>query len=250
MEQSIKTSVDRIAHILRGSNPSICLFGSVVLDDFKFGWSDIDIICLTDTTIQNEQANDLVNLRQTLLSENERNPYFKLFEGGILSKTAFLTGNNDTVVYWGTSGQRIENRYELDPFSKIELLEYGKVLLGEDMRCLISPPTRAEIIAAIRCHYETIRQFGDAHAGWLLDIARGLYTLRTNKVIAKTKAGEWALEECVCPDVAIMKKTLEIRNNPQKWLNDDETKLWLQGLKPYIQRFADVLEMELMKAKG
>jgi hypothetical protein len=247
MEQSIKIMTDRIAHILHGNNPSICLFGSVVLDDFKLGWSDIDIICLTDTIIQNEQANALVNLRQTLMSEYDGNQYFRLFEGGMLTKTAFAAGNDDTVVYWGTSGQRITNKYELDPFSKMELLKYGKMLLGEDIGYLIPFPTRVEIVSAIQRNYETIRKFGDSHVEWLLDIARGLYTLRTNEVSAKTKAGEWSLEEGLCPDVEIMERGLEIRNDPLKYLHTNETKLWSQGLKPYIQRFADILEVELKK---
>jgi len=109
MEQSINIMVNRITNILHDNNPSIFLFGSVVLDDFKLGWSDIDFICLTKKTITNEQANELVNLRQTLLAEYPGDKYFRLFEGGMLSLDAFINNVDDTVVYWGTSGQRITN---------------------------------------------------------------------------------------------------------------------------------------------
>jgi len=245
MEQSINLIVSRIASILKDNNPSIFMFGSVVLGDFKLGWSDIDIICLTEKTIPDKQANELVNLRQTLMAEQEGNPYFRLFEGGMLTLHAFLRNTKDTAVYWGTSGQRITDKYSLCPFSKMELLENGRLLYGSDFRHMITAPTRAEIIGAIKSHYETIRQHGKTGSGWLLDIARCLYTLKTNKIIAKTKAGEWAIAANLCPDVSIMKKVLEIRNNPLELKNSEEAKKWEDTLEPYIQSFADVLEKEL-----
>jgi len=245
MEKSISIMVNRIAGILKGVNPSIFLFGSAVLDDFKLGWSDIDIICLTEKTMQKSQAEELVSLRQALMLEHPGNPYFRLFEGGMLALNAFLHNANDTVVYWGTSGQRITNSYNLCPFGKIELLESGRKLYGDDFRHMLPYPTRAEIIEAIKSHYRTIRQHGKSGVGFLLDTARCVYTLRANKVIAKTKAGEWAIAENICPDVSVMRKALEIRNNPLELLNNENTKQWQGTLEPHIQKFADVLEDEL-----
>lgn len=245
MEQCINIMVSKITNILRDNKPSIFLFGSVVLDDFKLGWSDIDIICLTDGAIQEQQANELVNLRQTLLAQYQGNPYFRLFEGGMLTLNAFLYNDEDTVVYWGTSGQRLTNKFELDPFARIELIENGRLLFGNDFRHLILYPTKTDIVDAIHRHYTIIRKYGKSGGGWLLDIARCLYTLKTNKVIAKTRAGEWAIEENLCPDVEIMKRVLEIRKNPFVFLSNEKTKQWQNTLEPYIQKYADVLEAEL-----
>jgi len=52
---------------------------------------------------------------------------------------------------------------------------------------------------AIRKHAVTTDESLYA-AGRLLDIARCLYTLRTGKVIARTQAGRWALEQGLAPD--------------------------------------------------
>jgi len=248
MEQSINIMATRIASILRENNPSIFLFGSVMLDDFKLGWSDIDIICLTGETIREQQANELVSLRQTLLSEHQGNSYFRLFEGGMLTLDAFLRGTEDTVVYWGTSGQRITSRYGLCAFSKMELINSGRLLHGNDFRHLLSYPTRLEIVSAIEAHYRTIRQHDKSGGGWFLDIARCLYTLKTSKIIAKTKAGEWVIAQNLCPDISIMKKIIEIRKNPHV-LQTEETMQWLATLEQHIQRFADVLENELKCTK-
>lgn len=245
MEQSINIMVNNISNILHDNKPSIFLFGSVVLDDFKLGWSDIDIICLTDKTIESNQADKLVNLRQQLLSEYTEDPYFRLFEGGILSLNSFINNIEDTVIYWGTRGQRVTNSHGLCPFGKIELIENGRLLCGNDFRHMITFPSRADIVEAVKNHYAAIRQHGNSGAGWLLDIARCLYTLKTNKVIAKTKAGEWAIDEAICPDISIMKKVVEIRKNPVKLRNNEAITQWEKTLGEHIQKFADVLEAEL-----
>ncbi|MEG1797702.1 MAG: hypothetical protein RR262_14490 [Clostridium sp.] len=72
-----------------------------------------------------------------------------------------------------------------------------------------------------------------------------MYTLRTGKVISKTKAGEWALENNLVPDIEIMKKVIEIRKEPNKYKDNDEVMKWTETLGEYIQRFADVLEKEI-----
>lgn len=255
MDQSIEIMKDRIVKILLDNEPSIYLFGSIVLDDFKLGWSDIDILCLTKSELTDVQANQLLNLRQALQDEYKDNPYFPLFEGGFLSLNGFINGTSDTVVYWGTRGQRIRDKYYLDPFSMMELLESGGLLYGDEIRDKFIYPTKESLINAVINHYETIRKHAITtdrslySAGWMLDIARCIYTLRTGKIIAKTKAGKWALDNNLVPDVEVMRKVIRIREEPNKYKNDIELMKWLETLGEYIQRFADVLEEEILKVK-
>ena len=93
-----------IAEILADCAPSIYLYGSVVLDDFRPGWSDIDMLVLTREEISESQAERLVGLRQELLAQEPDNGYYRAFEGGMRSLAAFVSGTEDRVVYWGTSG--------------------------------------------------------------------------------------------------------------------------------------------------
>lgn len=251
MKQSIEIMKNRIVKILLQNKPSIYLYGSIVLEDFKLGWSDIDILCLTEKTITNEQANQLVNLRQELLDEYNDNLYFRSFEGSFLTLNAFINDIPDTVVYWGTSGQRIANKHIFDSFSMIELKEHGHLLYGDDVRNKFSAPSNDDIKEAVIRHYNTIRKYAVTtdrslySAGWLLDIARCIFTLRTGKVIAKTKAGKWALDNNLVPDVEIMEKVINIRKEPNKY--DDEIMKWTETLGKYIQNFADVLEKEIIQ---
>lgn len=239
-----------IADILIHNQPSIYLFGSITLHDFRLGWSDIDVLCLTKTPISQQQANRLLNLRQHL-QENSGNEIYRSFEGGILTLETFFNKSPDTVVYWGTSGQRITDKYQFDSFCIAQLLDDGRLLYGSDMRSHLRYPSKEQLEEDIIRHYEAIRQYAVEteksiySIGWLFDIARGLYTLNTGKIIAKTSAGEWALKSNFSPDPGILKRAIEIRKEPEKYKNDEEILDWAGTLGESIQRFADVLEDRL-----
>ena len=230
---------------------SVWLYGSVVLDDFRPGWSDIDMIALTESPLTEQHAETLLMLRQRLDEESPNEPYFRSFEGIICSWEEFQTGCYERLVYWGTSSQRITNRYRPDPFALYELARYGKCVFGKGDRSLFREPDRNELNAAVRKHYEGIRSCAVTtdeslySCGWLLDIARCLYTLRHQTLISKTNAGKWALAQRLCPEPFQMEQTLAVRQNPSEALKKPEIHSWLKALGPSIQKFADILEKEL-----
>lgn len=230
---------NKIMTVLADNQPTVYLFGSVVLNDFRLGWSDIDILVLTARGITGQQAETLVGLRQVLLEQYFSNPYFSLFEGGMLSVGAFLHNKDERTVYWGTSGQRITDSHKMDSFGIAELIDNGILLCGDDIRSEMIYPTYAQMCDDIIHHVAVARKHGVV-VDWLLDIARGIYTIRTGKIIAKTTAGEWALEEMLCPDPNILRKAVQIRKEPLRYSKKDKI-----VKNAVIQRFADVLEGEL-----
>ena len=252
-QRAINKMIHEINSILSDCKPSIYLYGSSVLDDFKLGWSDIDILVLTDRQISEEQAQKLVNLRQIMLEKEPSNPYYRSFEGGMLTLDAFRSRSSDRVVYWGTSGERITDTYRFDSFGMTELIESGILLYGRDIRSCLSAPNLSDLYADIKHHYETIRKYiqKTEHSlysfGWMLDIARCLYTLRTGKIIAKTAAAEWALENNLCPVPDILKTALQVRKAPLEYKNSNQALDYAESLADPIQSFADVLEDELKR---
>lgn len=250
---AVNKMVSEISDILMDCKASIYLYGSCVLNDFQLGWSDIDILVLTEKEITEEQAQKLVGLRQTMLQKEPDNPYYRSFEGGMLTLAAFLNGKTDRVVYWGTSGERITDSYIFDSFSMAELIERGVLLLGRDVRTQLQSPAFAKLCADVKHHYETIRKYAQETGrsfysfGWMLDIARCIYTLRTGKIIAKTQAAEWALENNLCPDSDVLKIALKVRRKPLDYKEDKQIFDYAQTLAEPIQRFADVLEQELIQ---
>ena len=251
MNRSIDVMAKKLNTILGDNIVCIYLYGSVAMDDFKLGWNDIDILCLTKEVVSDFEAEQLVDLRQKLLKDEESNQYDRSFEGAIISIDEFKKKQYTRVVYWGTSGQRITDKYSFDVFSLYELIKYGQLILGKDIRNELVLPTYEELKYGVQQHYQTIRKYaiesGESlySCGWLLDIARCIYTLRYNDIISKTKAGEWAIKENICPEGEQMLFTLKIRNRPLKYKEQAEVKEWLSSLGTSVQLFADVLDIEL-----
>lgn len=251
MNKSINTMVNSLYSILGKNIVCIYLYGSVPMNDFQLGWSDIDILCIIKETVSDIEAEQLVELRQNLLKEDETNQYYRSFEGAIVSLDEFMKNQYTKVVYWGTSGQRITDKYTFDVFSLYELIKYGQLIFGKDIRHKLVLPTYEELKSGVRQHYQAIRKCAIEtdksiySCGWLLDIARCIYTLRYNDIISKTSAGEWIIQEKTCPVKEQMLRTLQIRNNPSQYKEQSEIKDWLNSLGPSVQLFADVLEKEL-----
>lgn len=248
MEQSICLMTGAIARILQEQQPTIYLYGSVPMGDFRPGWSDIDLLVLTQAPIPQLQAEVLLTLRDTL-SLSYPISYARAFEGGILSLHAFLNGYPDNVVYWGTSGQRITDRHYFDSFGLWELHHCSRLLHGRDVRDTIPLPTPSALHADTAHHLRSVLDHGRGGQslyafGWLLDIARGLYTLQHDAVIAKTAAGEWALAHHLCPDEAALRLALAVRRDPSL-IRTPAILAQAEALTPAIQGFAQVLQREL-----
>lgn len=236
---------------LAGNEASVYLYGSLALDDFCPGWSDIDLLCLTREEISPVQAETLAALRQTLLADAPGNPYYRAFEGGMLALSTFQTGAPTRAVYWGTSGQRVTEHFCFDSFCMLELLDYGILLHGKDLRGALKRPSYQDLRRDVARHCETIRRYGASCGeslyayGWLLDIARGLYTLRTGGVIAKTCAGEWALQNGLCPVPGALETAVALRKNPALFQSDPALRALAGALGEDVRRFNEVLENEL-----
>lgn len=245
---------ERLIGIL-GEDAALYLHGSVTMGDYRRGWSDIDILCLTKAPLTSAQADALLMLRQALVMETG-DDIFRSFEGGILDGGAFIRGERAKAVYWGTSGQRIADDYVFDAFSRLALIDDGILLSGEDMLSSLKRPSRKELAEAIERELDAITAHaGDTgesvySAGWLFDVARCLFTLETGKIAPKTRAMEWALQKGLCPKPDIARRALKLRRAPDKLLSEPETRAWLSSLAPDVLDFAAVLGKKLALELG
>ena len=250
MYNAVARMMDEISSITGGNIYGAWLYGSAALNDFRLGWSDIDLVVLVNGHLPEEQAERLLLLRQELLGKEPGNPYYRSFEGVIANLHEYRSRSFQRLVYWGTSGQRITDRYTPDPFSLLELAKVGRPVYG-GREWILAAPGREELLRAVRRHYDGIRRYAAQtdesiySCGWLLDIARCIYTLRNDDIISKTQAGIWALEEHLFPDEAPLRKTIGIRRDPLSFKDREDIRMWLKGLGPVVQSYADVLEREL-----
>ena len=246
---AINTMAMSIARILADAQPSIYLYGSVTAEDFRPGWSDVDLLVLTQEPITEAQSAALVNLRQTLAARDPDTPHYRLFEGGMLDLGSFLTGGETRVVYWGTTGERIKSTHDFSAFDRMSLLQTGQLLLGRDLRRHIEMPEYDEVVTTVAAHTRTIREHGRGARsiytyGWLLDIARCIYVLVNGRPITKTAAAQWALDERVCPCPAELSMALMVRRQPEL-IQDESVLSYAEGLTEAIQSFAALLEKAL-----
>ena len=93
---AVNTMAVSIDRILADNAPSIYLYGSVTAEDYRSGWSDIDLLVLTADPITEGQADALLHLRQTLCAIDPDTPHYRLFEGGMLDLGSFLEDEETT----------------------------------------------------------------------------------------------------------------------------------------------------------
>lgn len=246
---AINTMAVSIYNILESVQPSIYLYGSVTAEDFRPGWSDIDLLVLTQEPITETQADLLLTLRQQLAQRDPNTPYYRAFEGGMLDLGSFLTNESTRVVYWGTTGERIKERHDFSAFDRASLLQNGQLLLGKDVRRHFEMPEYPEIATAVISHAVSIRQHGKGARslyayGWLLDIARCMYTLVNGRLTTKTTAAQWALDEHLCPCPAELSMALTVRRQPEL-IRDESVLAYAEGLTEAIQSFLNLLEKAL-----
>ena len=253
MQQTIRQMTEALTAALAPMEPSIYLYGSAAQGDFRPGWSDIDLLALTPAPMTAHQAQTLLTLRQNLPVIYPNATYARACEGAILPLEALTNSTPLTCVYWGTSGQRITTGYAPDVFCLWQLHHGGQLLHGPDVRDTLPKPTPGELHQGVAQHLQSILTHGQGARslyafGWLLDTARGLYTVMNNAVIAKTAAGEWALAQGLCPDAAALRLALAVRRNPAL-MQQEAVARQAEGLTPAIAGFADVLRRELL-ARG
>lgn len=74
MEHSLEMMLSRMEDILEDNAFTAYLYGSVTMEDFRWGWSDIDLLCLTEREFSASQARRLAGLRQELQAAEPDNP--------------------------------------------------------------------------------------------------------------------------------------------------------------------------------
>lgn len=250
---AINTMAVSIHRILADVAPSIYLYGSVTAEDYRPGWSDIDLLVLTADPITEAQADALVHLRQTLADRDPATPHYRLFEGGMLDLGSFLLDEETRVVYWGTTGERIKATHEFSALDRASLLQTGQLLLGKDVRRHIEMPDFQEILSATEHHLSAIEQHGAGSRklyayGWLLDIARCMYTMVNGRLTTKTAAAQWALDEHLCPCPAELSMALTVRRQPE-FIHDASVLDYAEGLTDAIQTYTALARKALQMHK-
>jgi hypothetical protein len=179
----------------------IYLAGSLVYGDFDVATSDIDLLTLITTPLEDAEVAHLKAMHQTIAAEHPR------WDDRI--ETAYVT--QDAINRTRTQSSTIANISPGEPFHTLEagvdwLVNWylvrarGIALVGPPPARVIAPITHAEYVAVIRRHTRSWAQWvddcrqlkGQAYA--ILTLCRALYTLTHGEQLSKLQAAAWAMQ--------------------------------------------------------
>lgn len=253
--QALEGFCASLRNALDGAPVSIYLCGSLALEDYRPGWSDIDVLCLTSSDVPEQAADALLFLRQRLV-EATGQPIYRTIEGAVLPVFSLQSHFPTRVVYWGTSGERLDTVYDFNAFSMLGFLTQGQLLSGAEVRSAFQPPIAAQLrgnarqVAETAIHVSAFPNHSLYGYGWLLDISRCLYTLQTGRIISKTAAGEWALERGCCPDPDCLRLALQARYHPETFQSAAVLERDAPALSQAQRRYAQTLLQTINTLEG
>jgi hypothetical protein len=233
--------------LLNHSIVSSYCYGSAVYDDFHIGYSDLDFFIIIDKMISKDDLQRLSSLRTELRNSND--PYLSVLEGEIISKNAIKNDIASNVIYWGTSSDRLNSKYDLSGFSLRGLIKSGLLIYGKDLRKELPYPSNEEMLAQVDNMIETIEKYAKVtnehihSADWLFLICQSIYWLKTSDITGKANAGKWVINNCDYSWISSVEKAILLRQSPIL-AESVENKDWLKNLGNVIKFACDDLREE------
>jgi hypothetical protein len=187
----------RIQAILGEKLVELSLFGSLVLEDFDYDISDIDLVIATSTFI-NEQEFERLQVMHSEIIAQHRNWENRIEIGYIAVRDLKITQPHFTIALMSpgepfhikeASADWILNRYVLH--------EKGVSLYGPSPQLLVDPISKEELLDAVRVQAKAWRTwvYSGRTRGFqayaILTMCRIYYTLQTGDFVSKKQAALW-----------------------------------------------------------
>ncbi len=225
VRRMLKLLQDRIQRILGDNLVGLYVTGSLVTGDFDEDVSDLDLLAVTATSLDQPALDALAAMHRALSVEEKR--WDNRIEVAYLTTEALRTFKTRTSLIAITSpGEPFHTK----PAGRDWLInwwvvrEHGATLVGPSPRSLIDPISRAEVVRAVvesadwwRGRIPSIRQ-RNAQVYAVLTMCRALRTFRIGDYVSKRKAALWA--EAEVPEWApVIRRALESWR--ADWYRDD-----------------------------
>jgi len=194
----------RVRQVLGPRLRSVMLYGSVCLDGFESGWSDIDMCTVVDEPVTEEEAVCLDRVHEEMdrryIEEGQDGwQNTQILEGEFIPTELVEDANGAGMCYITTAGHRERKVCNpLSAFYRYMLAHHGLRYAGEHVR--FTPPTRDELAAETRELMLTGQgallrpgmagASGIMMAGIIQDTARIIVFWRDGVLLSKTAALE------------------------------------------------------------
>jgi len=199
IDELLKDLRHRMQQILDEKLLGLYLYGSLVSGDFVMEISDIDLLAVTSSVIDNSEFEKLQRMHSEFTTDNPN--WSNRIEIQYVSINALETFKTQT--------SKIANISPGEPFHFIEagkdwlmnwyfVQEYGVTLFGPAPTTFIEPIAKEEYL-------EAVREQGQSYGEWIkhkqkrndqsyviLTLCRALYTLENGEQVSKKQAALWA----------------------------------------------------------
>ncbi len=189
--------LDRIQVILCEKLVGLSLFGSLVLDDFDYDISDIDLVVATSTFIGEQEFERLQAMHNELIA-HYRNWENRLEIGYIAVQDLKVTQPHFTIALMSPGGPFHIKETDADwILNRYVLHEKGISLYGPSPQQLVDPVSKKELLDAVRVQAEAWRTwvYSGRTRGFqayaILTMCRIYYTLQTGDFVSKKQAALW-----------------------------------------------------------
>ena len=190
--------LDRVRLVLGGKLRTVYVHGSLVLDDFCPGWSDVDVCVVVNAPVSEGEASVLGTIHDEM-GERFLRGHAAGWRSGQAIEACYIpeplvrdSGRQMPCYVAGDQAGRLCIGHPLPPFDREVLARFGGCLMGPSLA--FSRPTRAALVEqTARMLAEIRRQVsGSPSAIWLCGIqhwlARSLVFWRDGDLVAKSAA--------------------------------------------------------------
>jgi predicted nucleotidyltransferase len=199
VEALLRELLDRLTTSLEGALEAVYLYGSLVFGDFDPDVSDVDLLVVVASDVDDRQLARLAELHDAFAREH---PAWKdRIEAVYISASALrgFRGGESSLVVISPSEPLHRTRTTRGWVANWHLVrEHGVALYGPEPDAIIPPTRHDDFEAALRSYLPELPPRAEASGDprvWayaVLTVCRALYSCRERRQISKPQAGHWA----------------------------------------------------------
>ncbi|MGV2939204.1 aminoglycoside adenylyltransferase domain-containing protein [Mesobacillus sp. LC4] len=244
VDKVIKDYINLLNEHLPGTLEGLYIHGSIALDAYVEGSSDIDFITLTNRRLTVQDTEALSHIHRTI-----ENKYNKLEMDGVYAlreDMGKLTNNNIEFPYYNNGELAFGDYFNFNPITWWVLREKGIKILGpeiEGFQLDIQPQVLTSyVLENMNSYWRNRVQMAEAsfeqliqlptqqidfEIEWtVLGLLRQFYTIKENDIVSKLAAGEYGLTQLPVEWHNIIKEAMNIRKGEKdKIFNSERDRL-------------------------
>ncbi|SMG19874.1 hypothetical protein SAMN06295960_0968 [Paenibacillus aquistagni] len=132
-----------IQYVLRDKLTSVYIYGSALHNDLCPGYGDLDFLVIVNSNLTSNEIERL-NMKRSTYRMECTDLYSHMLEGAFLPLT-LIQSEAGQALWWGTKGENIWSKNQLDLFTMYTIKNQGLLLYGESQNHIMPAIQKEEI---------------------------------------------------------------------------------------------------------